>query len=156
MLANKVASQDPDPFEKRTANRGAHSGGQVHCVNLVHRLYPIIDPTLDRDHAKYLTGRCPTPTPDPKAVVYARNDRETPMLLDNYYYKNLLSHKGLPTVDQELGSDPSTLPFVENMATDNGYFREQFSRAALLLSENNPLTGDQGEVRKDCQYVNAS
>ncbi|KAM1094468.1 hypothetical protein ACFX15_009108 [Malus domestica] len=85
-----------------------------------------------------------------------RNDRETPMLLDNYYYKNLLSHKGLPTVDQELGSDPSTLPFVENMAADNGYFREQFSRAALLLSENNPLTGDQGEVRKDCQYVNAS
>ncbi|KAM1576018.1 hypothetical protein PS2_032254 [Malus domestica] len=142
--------------EGTVAILGAHSVGRVHCVNLVDRLYPTVDPTLDPDHAEYLKARCPTPTPDPKAVLYARNDRETPMLLDNYYYKNLLSHKGLLTVDQELASDPATLPFVEKMAADNGYFSEQFSRAVLLLSENNPLTGDQGEVRKDCRYVNAS
>ncbi|PQQ21065.1 hypothetical protein Pyn_20976 [Prunus yedoensis var. nudiflora] len=59
-------------------------------------------------------------------------------------------------VDQELASDPATLPFVQKMASDNDYFNEQFSRAALLLSEYNPLTGDQGEVRKDCRYVNTN
>lgn len=133
---------------------GAHSVGRVHCVNLVHRLYPTVDPTLDPAYAEYLKGRCPTPTPDPDAVLYARNDRETPMILDNYYYKNLLTHKGLLIVDQELASDPRTVPYVQKFAADNNYFHQQFSRAIVLLSENNPLTGDQGEIRKDCRYVN--
>lgn len=77
------------------------------------------------------------------------------MMLDNMYYKNLLAHKGLLQVDQQLASDPATHPFVEKMASDNGYFQDQFARALLLLSENNPLTGADGEIRKDCRYVNA-
>ncbi|XAR69054.1 Peroxidase [Bertholletia excelsa] len=140
--------------EGTVALLGAHSVGRVHCVNLVHRLYPTVDPTLDPDYAEYLKGRCPTPDPDPKAVLYARNDRETPMVLDNMYYKNVLAHKGLLLVDQQLLSDPATSPYVEKMAADNDYFREQFSRGLLLLSENNPLSGEQGEIRKDCRYVN--
>ncbi|KAI3935387.1 hypothetical protein MKW92_034910 [Papaver armeniacum] len=133
---------------------GAHSVGRVHCTNLVHRLYPEVDPTLDPDYAIYLKNRCPSPYPDPQAVEYSRNDRKTPMILDNMYYKNILEHKGLLIVDQQLVSDPNTSPFVEKMASDMGYFHDQFSRALLVLSENNPLSGDQGEVRKDCRYVN--
>ncbi|RZC76455.1 hypothetical protein C5167_000613 [Papaver somniferum] len=133
---------------------GAHSVGRVHCTNLVHRLYPEVDPTLDPDYAIYLKNRCPSPYPDPQAVEYSRNDRKTPMILDNMYYKNILEHKGLLIVDQQLVSDPNTSPFVEKMASDMGYFHDQFSRALLLLSENNPLSDDQGEVRKDCRYVN--
>ncbi|XP_042506242.1 peroxidase 21 [Macadamia integrifolia] len=135
---------------------GAHSVGRVHCVNLVGRLYPDIDPTIDAIHGKYLRRRCPSPDPDPKAVQYARNDLETPMILDNMYFKNVLAHKGLLLVDQQLVSDPRTAPFVEKMASDNDYFLQQFSRALLLLSQNNPLTGDQGEIRKDCRYVNSN
>ncbi|KAL0375104.1 UNVERIFIED_CONTAM: Peroxidase 21 [Sesamum radiatum] len=142
--------------EGTVALLGAHSVGRVHCINIVHRLYPTVDPTLNSDYAGYLKGRCPSPYPDPNAVEYARNDRETPMVLDNMYYKNILSHKGLLLVDQELVSDPSTYPFVEKMAADNGYFHDQFSRALLTLSENNPLTGNEGEIRKDCRYVNAN
>ncbi|RRT43047.1 hypothetical protein B296_00029384 [Ensete ventricosum] len=134
---------------------GAHSVGRVHCVNLVGRLYPTVDPTIDPEYAKYLLGRCPSPNPDPEAVLYSRNDRETPMIIDNMYYKNLLHHKGLLKVDQQLVSYPSTAQFVKLMAADNSYFYDQFSKALLLLSENNPLTGNKGEVRKDCRYVNA-
>lgn len=140
--------------EGTVALLGAHSVGRVHCVNLVHRLYPTVDPTLDPDYAKYLKGRCPTSTPDPSAVLYSRNDRETPMILDNYYYKNLLGNKGLLVIDQELTSNPLTLPYVKKMAADNSYFHEQFSRAVKILSENNPLGENQGEVRKDCRFVN--
>ncbi|XP_031253572.1 peroxidase 21-like [Pistacia vera] len=142
--------------EATVALLGAHSVGRVHCINLVHRLYPTVDPTLDPHYAEYLKGRCPKPDPDPKAVLYARNDRETPMILDNNYYKNVLNHKGLLIIDQQLASDPTTLPYVEKMAADNGYFQDQFSQAVLLLSENSPLTGDQGEIRKDCRYVNSN
>lgn len=131
--------------------------GRVHCMNIVHRLYPTVDTTLDPTHAAYLKRRCPTPNPDPKAVQYVRNDLKTPMIIDNNYYKNILQHKGLLTVDEELANDPITAPYVQKMADDNTYFRQQFSRAVLLLSENNPLTADdQGEIRKDCRYVNAN
>ncbi|XP_057779083.1 peroxidase 21 [Salvia miltiorrhiza] len=133
---------------------GAHSVGRVHCINLVQRLYPTVDPTLDPVYAEYLKARCPSPHPDPNAVLYSRNDRETPMVLDNMYYKNILSHKGLLGVDQQLVSDPNTYPFVEKMAADNGYFHDQFGKALLILSENNPVSEDEGEVRKDCRFVN--
>ncbi|XP_075516141.1 peroxidase 21 [Primulina tabacum] len=140
--------------EGTVALLGAHSIGRVHCTNIVHRLYPTIDPTLDPNYAVYLKGRCPSPDPDPRAVEYARNDRITPMTLDNMYYKNVLNHKGLLIIDQQLVSDPNTYPFVEKMASDNGYFHEHFSRALLVLSENNPITGDEGDIRVDCRYVN--
>ncbi|WCJ34566.1 Peroxidase superfamily protein [Euphorbia peplus] len=140
--------------EASVALLGAHSVGRVHCINLVGRLYPTVDPTIDPEYAEYLKARCPSPTPDPSAVEYSRNDRETPMILDNMYYKNLLGHKGLLLVDQQLASDPITAPFVAKMAASNDYFHEQFARAVVMLSETNPLTGDQGEVRKDCRFVN--
>ncbi|ERN12267.1 hypothetical protein AMTR_s00034p00235030 [Amborella trichopoda] len=140
--------------EGTVALLGAHSVGRVHCKNLVGRLYPEIDPSLDPNYAIYLKGRCPSPNPDPRSVAYARNDRVTPMILDNEYYKNVLAHKGLLLVDQQLISHPETAPFVEKMASDNEYFHGRFSTALLVLSENNPLTGDQGEVRVDCRLVN--
>ncbi|KAL9239299.1 hypothetical protein vseg_013635 [Gypsophila vaccaria] len=141
--------------ESTVALLGAHSVGRVHCMNIVNRLYPDIDPTLDPNYADYLKSRCPSPNPDPESVEYARNDLDTPMLLDNAYFKHLLEGKGLMVVDQELTSDPSTLPYVEKMADDNSYFHDQFARAIILLSENNPLTGDQGEVRVDCTRLNS-
>ncbi|TKY52905.1 Peroxidase 21 [Spatholobus suberectus] len=142
--------------EATVALLGAHSVGRVHCLNLVQRLYPTVDETLDPAHAVYLKRRCPTPNPDPKAVQYSRNDLKTPMIIDNNYYKNILQHKGLLTVDEELATDPRTTPYVQKMANDNEYFHQQFSRAILLLSETNPLTSDQGEIRKDCRYLNAN
>nr|KYP41512.1 Peroxidase 21 [Cajanus cajan] len=142
--------------EATVALLGAHSVGRVHCVNLVKRLYPTVDKTLDPTHAEYLKRRCPTPNPDPKAVMYSRNDLKTPMIIDNNYYKNILQHKGLLSVDEQLATDPRTAPYVQKMANDNEYFHQQFSRAILLLSETNPISGDQGEIRKDCRYLNAN
>uniref|UniRef100_A0A7N1A8N8 Peroxidase n=1 Tax=Kalanchoe fedtschenkoi TaxID=63787 RepID=A0A7N1A8N8_KALFE len=143
-------------IEESVAILGAHSVGRVHCKNLVQRLYPTVDPTLAPDHAAYLKGRCPTPNPDPNGVLYSRFDRTTPMILDNNYYKNVLKHHGLLGIDQGLASDPRTLPYVQKFAADNGYFRDTFAKAILKLSENNPLTGVEGEIRKDCRFINSS
>lgn len=140
--------------EGAVALLGAHSVGRTHCVNLVERLYPEVDPSFDPDYAVYLKGRCPTPNPDPNEVLYARNDRVTPMKLDNNYFKNLINHRGLLLVDQGLLSDSRTTPYVTKMAQDNNYFFAQFSRALTILSENNPLTGSDGEIRNQCRFVN--
>ncbi|CDP06722.1 unnamed protein product [Coffea canephora] len=140
--------------EGTVALLGGHSVGRIHCINFVDRLYPNADPTLNPAHVEYLKRRCPSPKPDPKAVEYSRDDLATPMVLDNLYHKSILDGKGLLIVDQELASDPLTSPFVQKMAADNDYFHDQFSRALLILSENNPLLNDEGEIRKDCRFAN--
>lgn len=142
--------------EGAVALLGAHSVGRVHCFNLVGRLYPEIDATMDPAYGAYLRGRCPTAEAkeDTRDVAYSRNDRATPMILDNMYYKHLLARKGLLLVDQQLADDPRTKPFVAKMAADNDYFHDRFAAALLTMSQNSPLTGDQGEVRRDCRFIN--
>ncbi|XP_047069617.1 peroxidase 21-like [Lolium rigidum] len=136
---------------------GAHSVGRVHCFNLVARLYPAVDGTIEPAYGAYLRERCPTAdaVEDTRDVAYARNDRGTPMVIDNMYHKNLLKGRGLLLVDQRLATDPRTAPFVKKMATDNSYFHDKFAAALVKMSENGPLTGDKGEVRKDCKFVNS-
>ncbi|KAL0310719.1 UNVERIFIED_CONTAM: Peroxidase 42 [Sesamum angustifolium] len=84
---------------------GAHSVGRTHCVKLVHRLYPAVDPALNPTHVEHMLHKCPDAIPDPKAVQYVRNDRGTPMKLDNNYYRNILDNKGLLIVDHQLATD---------------------------------------------------
>jgi peroxidase len=133
---------------------GAHSVGRTHCVKLVHRLYPEVDSNLNPDHVEHMLHKCPDAIPDPKAVQYVRNDRGTPMIFDNNYYRNLLDNKGLLLVDHNLVTDPRTKPYVKKMAKSNDYFFKEFSRAFAILSENNPLTGNNGEIRKQCNMAN--
>lgn len=133
---------------------GAHSVGRTHCVKLVHRLYPEVDPALNPEHIPHMLKKCPDSIPDPKAVQYVRNDRGTPMILDNNYYRNILDNKGLLSVDHQLAHDKRTKPYVKKMAKSQDYFFKEFSRAITLLSENNPLTGTKGEIRKQCSVAN--
>ncbi|KAK0578787.1 hypothetical protein LWI29_016177 [Acer saccharum] len=133
---------------------GAHSVGRTHCVKLVHRLYPEVDPAFNPDHIDHMLHKCPDPIPDPKSVQYVRNDRGTPMVLDNNYYRNILDNKGLMLVDHQLAVDKRTKPFVKKMAKSQAYFFKEFSRAITILSENNPLTGTKGEIRKQCNLSN--
>ncbi|GLJ22893.1 hypothetical protein SUGI_0431630 [Cryptomeria japonica] len=140
--------------EGTVALLGAHTVGRTHCVNLVGRLYPTVDPLMDSAYSVYLKKRCPTSNPDPKEVLYARNDQETPMLFDNFYYTNLIAKKGLLLIDQELLSDNRTSEYVSQMAQDNQYFFSQFEKAFITMSENNPLTGSLGEIRRNCQFSN--
>ncbi|CAL4907770.1 unnamed protein product [Urochloa decumbens] len=156
VLAAFAAAGVSGGAEAVTALLGAHSVGRVHCANLVARLYPAVDAGVDPAYGEYLRGRCPTADAreDTRDVAYARNDRVTPMVLDNMYYKNLLARRGLLLVDQRLADDPRTKPFVERMAADNDYFHDRFAAALIALSENNPLGAGEGEVRRDCRFVN--
>ncbi|KAK3432051.1 hypothetical protein EUGRSUZ_E04056 [Eucalyptus grandis] len=133
---------------------GAHSVGRTHCVKLVQRLYPEVDPALNPDHVEHMLYKCPDPIPDPKAVQYVRNDRGTPMIFDNNYYRNILDNKGLLLVDHQLAVDKRTKPYVKKMAKSQNYFFKEFARALTTLSENNPLTGDKGEIRRQCNVAN--
>ena len=68
--------------------------------------------------------------------------------------RNILDNKGLLIVDHQLANDKRTKPYVKKMAKSQDYFFKEFSRAITLLSENNPLTGTKGEIRKQCNAAN--
>ena len=133
---------------------GSHSVGRTHCVKLVHRLYPEVDSRLDAGHVEHMMKKCPDAIPNPKAVQYVRNDRGTPMKLDNNYYRNLIDNKGLLIVDHQLYQDSRTRPYVKKMAKKEDYFFKKFAKAITILSENNPLTGTRGVIRRQCFRTN--
>ncbi|KAH7431423.1 hypothetical protein KP509_08G047100 [Ceratopteris richardii] len=133
---------------------GAHTVGRTHCIHLVDRLYPTVDPTLNGTYAEYLKKRCPTPNPPPNAVLYSRNDRGTPMIFDNNYFRNIMQLKGSLRLDNALYLDPRTRPYVERMAKDNSYFFATFVEAMSIFTEYKVLTGNEGEIRKQCKSVN--
>ncbi|KAI5063043.1 hypothetical protein GOP47_0021590 [Adiantum capillus-veneris] len=133
---------------------GSHTVGRTHCKHLVTRLYPTVDLTLNANYSVYLKMRCPSSTPDPKAVEYSRNDPGSPMKFDNNYYRNVMQMKGLLKLDNALYLDARTKPYVEKMAQDINYFYEQFVEGMSILTEYKVLTGAQGEIRKHCQWVN--
>jgi peroxidase len=57
-------------------------------------------------------------------------------------------------VDHQLAHDKRTKPYVKKMAKSQDYFFKEFTKAIQLLSENNPLTGTKGEIRKQCSVAN--
>ncbi|KAK2974826.1 hypothetical protein RJ640_005610 [Escallonia rubra] len=113
-----------------------------------------VDPAFNPDHIDHMLHKCPDQIPDPKAVQYVRNDRGTPMVLDNNYYRNILDNKGLLMVDHQLATDKRTKPYVKKMAKSQPYFFKEFGRAITILTENNPLTGTKGEIRMQCNLAN--
>ncbi|XP_041020530.1 peroxidase 5-like [Juglans microcarpa x Juglans regia] len=139
---------------------GAHSIGVSHCSSFSTRLYSFNathpqDPSMDPIFARSLKAKCPPPSNsgdghDPTVPL----DVLTPNKLDNKYYKDLKNHRGLLTSDQTLFSSSSTKNIVRNNARNDAAWANKFASAMVKMGYIDVLTGRQGEVRKDCRFVN--
>ncbi|KAF8019290.1 hypothetical protein BT93_G0078 [Corymbia citriodora subsp. variegata] len=132
---------------------GVHTIGRTTCGSIQSRLYNYKstgkpDPTLDLQYANYLKHKCRW------ASEYVDLDGTTPRAFDNTYYKNLQRKMGLLSTDQYLYSDSRTGPLVTALATQPNVFNYQFGVSMAKLSNVQVLTGDEGEVRTDCNAVN--
>ncbi|GMY33087.1 peroxidase 7-like [Fagus crenata] len=132
---------------------GAHTIGRCTCSTILNRLYNFNgtrkpDPSLNFSYLYLLRKRCKRPTD----LVFL--DAITPKTFDTVFYTNLKRKVGLLTTDQELYSDPRTVPFVEAMATQPFLFQNQFIVSMTNLGNVQVLTGNAGEVRVNCNYVN--
>ncbi|KAK1266528.1 Peroxidase 5 [Acorus gramineus] len=130
---------------------GAHSIGVSHCSSFSNRLYSFNstypqDPSMNPGFAAFLKTKCGDPTV-PLDVV-------SPNRLDVRYYKNLRNHKGLFTSDQSLWSDPSTAYMVKENANNRVEWAAKFGAAMVKMGSIQVLTGNQGEIRKNCRMVN--
>lgn len=81
-------------------------------------------------------------------------DLQTPTTFDNMYYANLVSQKGLLHTDQELYNGGSTDSRVSSYSSSQSCFFSDFTAAMIRMGDISPLTGSNGEIRKDCRKVN--
>ncbi|KAJ0625265.1 putative peroxidase [Helianthus annuus] len=132
---------------------GAHTLGFSHCSKFSKRIYNKkgIDRTLNRRYALQLRQMCPLKV-DPRIAI--NMDPTTPRTFDNAYFRNLQQGKGLFTSDQNLFTDTRSRPTVNQFASSNNAFNQAFVTAITKLGRVGVLTGNKGEIRRDCTRRN--
>nr|XP_043614002.1 peroxidase 11-like [Erigeron canadensis] len=140
---------------------GAHTIGMARCTNYRARIYGDYQTTatmstIAESNLKTLKSTCPAAgggENNESAMDYI-----SPNLFDNTYYHILLRGEGLLTSDQELYSSilgVETSKLVRKYAENQIAFFEQFSESMVKLGNiTNPETYVDGEVRKNCRFVN--
>ncbi|XP_019419106.1 PREDICTED: peroxidase A2-like isoform X2 [Lupinus angustifolius] len=137
---------------------GAHSFGRAHCNFFVNRLYNFSstgspDPSLNTTYLQTLRTICPNGGAGTNLTNF---DPTTPDTFDKNYYSNLQVHKGLLQSDQELFSTTGadTISTVNSFSTNQTLFFEAFKVSMIKMGNIGVLTGNQGQVRKQCNFVN--
>ncbi|CAH1422279.1 unnamed protein product [Lactuca virosa] len=137
---------------------GAHTIGMARCSAFKQRLYnqdgnDQPDSTLEITYSNGLKTVCPKTGGDNNISPL---DFASPSTFDNTYFKLIMFGKGLLTSDQVLlaGNVEETMLLVKAYAEDYALFFDQFARSMVKMGNINPLTGYQGEVRKNCRMPN--
>ncbi|CAL9081716.1 unnamed protein product [Musa textilis] len=130
---------------------GAHTIGIAHCASFENRLFPAQDPTLDQTFAENLYLTCPVANTSNTTAL----DVRSPDAFDNNYYVDLLNSQGLFTSDHGLYADARTQPTVTGFAVNQSLFFDKFVYSMTKMGQLSVLTGDQGEIRKNCSAINA-
>ncbi|CAI9778323.1 unnamed protein product [Fraxinus pennsylvanica] len=99
---------------------GGHTVGVAHCLLFQDRLYNFQntgkpDPTMDSTLLNTLKTRCPQNSTVDNPVNLDQNPLSS-MTVDNSYYRQIILHRGILQIDQELALDPLTNPAVAAIA----------------------------------------
>lgn len=132
-----------------TVLSGAHTIGQGQCQFFRNRIYN--ETNIDTNFATTRKANCP---PSGGNLNLAPLDTLTPTRFDNNYYKDLVAKKGLFHSDQVLFNGGSQDALVGSYSTNGVAFFRDFAAAMVKLSSISPLTGTNGEIRKNCRVVN--
>ncbi|KAL2896377.1 Peroxidase 4 [Bienertia sinuspersici] len=130
---------------------GAHTIGQARCTSFRSRIYN--DKNIDSSFAKTRQANCPS-TNNTGDNNLAPLDLQTPTCFDNKYYKNLVNQKGLLHSDQQLFSGGGTNALVQTYGSNPNRFNADFVAAMIKMGDIKPLTGSNGEIRKNCRKLN--
>ncbi|KAL6627658.1 hypothetical protein ACP70R_031384 [Stipagrostis hirtigluma subsp. patula] len=136
---------------------GGHTIGMSRCANFRQRLYNqtgngMADTTLDVSFAAKLRQGCPRSGGDNNLFPL---DSVTPAKFDNFYFKNILAGRGLLSSDEVLlTKSAETAALVKAYAADVNLFFQHFAESMVKMGNISPLTGTQGEIRKNCRRLN--
>lgn len=130
---------------------GAHTIGQARCTVFRARIHN--ESNIESSFARTRQGNCPRSNGVGDNNL-APLDVKSPTFFDNAYYKNLLNNKGLLHSDQILYNGGSTDNLVETYSNNPDAFEDDFVAAIIRMGDISPLTGSNGEIRKNCRNPN--
>jgi peroxidase len=134
---------------------GAHTIGRSGCLSFSDRVNPpnSPSPSMHPALAADMNKTCDTPN---RATTNVPQDSVTPDVLDNQYYKNVLSGKVLFTSDAALNSSSLTRQLVEKYARDYIYGQGEWNTAfaKAMVKMGNIEVKTKGQIRLKCGRVN--
>ncbi|KAK6789945.1 hypothetical protein RDI58_013745 [Solanum bulbocastanum] len=150
-LSSLISSFSNKGFNSRemVALSGSHTIGQARCTTFRNRLYNETD--INATFATSLKSNCPQSGSDNNISPL---DTTSPTTFDNIYYKNLRIQKGLLHSDQQLSSGGSTDSIVNTYSSNSATFFTDFANAMVKMGNLSPLTGTNGQIRKNCRKTN--
>ncbi|KAL5707513.1 Peroxidase 52 [Ranunculus cassubicifolius] len=132
-----------------TALSGAHTIGAARCTTFRSRIYN--DTNIDPAFATLRRRACPTTGGDANLQPL---DIGSPFVFNNNYYQNLVIRRGLLHSDQELFNNGTQDGLVQTYSTNNARFTTDFVAAMIKMGNISPLTGANGEIRRNCRRLN--
>ncbi|WMV10248.1 hypothetical protein MTR67_003633 [Solanum verrucosum] len=135
---------------------GAHTIGVSHCGAFSRRLFNFtgkgdMDPTLNATYAESLKKLCPNPA-NPNTTV--EMDPLSSTSFDSNYFNILIKqNKGLFQSDAALLNDKDSVIVIKKLQKDKTFFVE-FAKSMQKMGAIQLLTGNAGEIRKNCRVRN--
>ncbi|XP_057863557.1 peroxidase 27-like [Cryptomeria japonica] len=134
---------------------GGHSIGRGHCPGFSNRLYNFtgkgdMDPSLDSTYAKFLKKQC-TSLADTTTSV--EMDPHSSLSLDSHYFTTLEANRGLFQSDAALLTNSVAKKLVDHQVNKKRFFRN-FKHSMQKMSEIEVLTGNDGQIRRHCAFIN--
>uniref|UniRef100_A0A803NSN1 Peroxidase n=1 Tax=Cannabis sativa TaxID=3483 RepID=A0A803NSN1_CANSA len=130
---------------------GAHTIGLARCTSFRAHIYN--ESNIDGSFARTRQANCPRTTGTGDNNL-APLDLQTPKAFDNKYFQNLIQKKGLLHSDQELFNSGSADSIVRSYVNSQTSFFSDFASAMVKMGDISPLTGSNGEIRKNCRRAN--
>lgn len=115
------------------------------------------DPSLNKTTATQLKSLCPTRVKEGQSdpLVYLNPESGKDYKFSNTYYSRILSREAVLEVDQQLlYGNNDTLAIINEFAAGFEDFRRSFALSMSRMGIINVLTGNQGEIRKNCRVIN--
>ncbi|KAJ8766085.1 hypothetical protein K2173_020601 [Erythroxylum novogranatense] len=137
---------------------GAHTIGIGHCGVISDRLRNFTgkgdtDPALDPKYAAQLKVKCKPG--DTNTIL--EMDPGSSKTFDESYYTVVSKRRGLFQSDAALLNDAETRAYVTLQSSINRRrisFKRDFAESMVKMGRISVLTGNQGEIRKKCAFVN--
>ncbi|KAL3509676.1 hypothetical protein ACH5RR_029077 [Cinchona calisaya] len=173
-IASEALNQLPSPFMNITQLKasfrsvglnvtdlavlsGGHTIGISHCLGVNNRLYNFTgkgdtDPTLDKNYIAELKKKCKPG--DVKTII--EMDPGSFETFDTSYFNEVSKRRGLFQSDAALLTDTETIAYVHQHLSSTGTksFFDDFGVSMVKMGQIGVLTGQKGEIRKQCAVVN--
>uniref|UniRef100_A0A453HNR4 Plant heme peroxidase family profile domain-containing protein n=1 Tax=Aegilops tauschii subsp. strangulata TaxID=200361 RepID=A0A453HNR4_AEGTS len=130
---------------------GAHTIGQARCTFFRDHIYN--DTNIDSGFARSRQSGCPR-TAGSGDNNLAPLDLQTPTTFENDYYKNLVQKRGILHSDQELFNGGAADALVRQYIGSQSTFFKDFVVGMVKMGDITPLTGSNGQIRKNCRRIN--